>query len=130
MDTPKDFIDRLQALEANVKRLEKLVSAWTHRLASIDNNQKHYLAKKLPVRLQYLKTLKRAESIVEDLQAMVGRQRIGVTRTTKSGADRVLFMCSHNQAAALRKMADGKTFRANQKIKGEDNFGRGLGSGV
>ena len=90
-------------------RIEKMVDAWNARLASIDSNMKHYLKVRLP---KATTAAERQRMVLQRMEALVkviddaGIKSFRSESTTKLGAQRVLFHCSHNQAMKLRQLLD------------------------
>lgn len=95
--------------EDRLLRIEKMVDAWNARLASIDNNMKHYLKARLPAATS---AAERKRAVIARMEALVkvideaGIKSFRASSTSKLGSQRVLFHCSHNQAAKLRRLLD------------------------
>ena len=98
-------------MEPTEKRLERIES----RLDALDG-----YASKLPAYARLVSRFFRLESLIERFQNVVGKTSIQTTRKSTSG-DRVLFLCTHNQAAKLREFADThqNVGNANAKHKTE-----------
>lgn len=85
-----------------VRHLEKKINKWDSRLKGLDYNMRHYLKRRLPSQRKKAAAASHALAAVKRFNKTVGRQLV----KTKSGKDRVIFMCSNNQARKLRAFAD------------------------
>lgn len=63
-------------------------------------------ATKLPAYARLVARWFRLESLINRFENSIGKTNIEVTHKAADGEDRVIFLCTHNQAAKLREFAD------------------------
>jgi len=107
-------------LENRLERLEYRINSWNDRLSSLDYNMKHYLEKRMPIAIKHERIKARLNKKILSLEKALGKVAIHTTWKAKGGPDRVIFLCTHNQASKLRRIADSDLRNFN-KGRGKSN---------
>ena len=92
-------------IEVRINHLEKIVHGWNKRLQSIDNNMKHYIRKRMPLRKLHKNQARKAIGFMKRFYKIVGKANVLTSRKNKN-VHRVIFLCTANQARKLRVIAD------------------------
>ena len=93
----------IEQLEAVVITLKSKVETWHKRLRSLDYNMAHYRKNFLEKNVGDAKARKRVFCATTRLAAKIEKLKIMTSRKAGKNINRIIFLCTNNEANALRK---------------------------